>query len=257
MANNDYIHFIVNIKRQTGIDLAQYNEEQLKPRLITGYEKRGFKSFAHYFQNIITDDSLYNEFLDHMTINVTEFFRNPTQWEVLQKRIIPRLIEEKGTISSWSAGCSTGEEPYSLAMIYQEMDFHKPEILASDLVNNLLVQAHTGTYHQHSLKNVPTAFIDKYFTSNYLTSELTESIKKSVRFKKQNLLAEAFTTEFDLILCRNVMIHFTEEAKRPVYFKLSEALRAGGILFIGSCEQIFQPDQYHFEMVAPSFYMKL
>lgn len=257
MIDSEFINFIHNIKHKTGIDLAQYKEDQMKRRLISLYKKHGYKNFGHYYEGMVNDAILLDEFLDHMTINVTEFFRNHTRWEVLQKQILPRLKSEGRKIKSWSAACSTGEEPYSLAMIYKEMKIEHYEILASDLDQNVLDKAKRGIYNHRTLQDVPPTYQQKYFNKKDLYFEISDSIKKSVKFKKQNLLTDTFETNYDLIVCRNVMIYFTEEAKDELYRKFSGALRPGGVLFVGSTEQIFKPERFALVPEDTFFYKKV
>ena len=117
MSDRDFQQFIELVKRKNGIDLNQYKEAQMKRRLTSLRDKRGFLTFVAYFDAMMKDKQLFDEFLDRMTINVSEFFRNPNRWEVLEKRILPRLLKNNKRLKVWSAACSTGEEPYSLVML--------------------------------------------------------------------------------------------------------------------------------------------
>jgi chemotaxis protein methyltransferase CheR len=256
MVDKEFNNFIVNVKRKTGIDLVKYKEEQLKRRLTTLYIKNGFTNFDHYFNNMQTNKDLFNEFLDKITINVTEFYRNPSLWEVLEKEIIPLVLKEERKIKCWSSACSTGEEPYTLAMILNEQGIKNAEIMASDLDEGVLSKATQGVYFEKALKDLPKKYTDKYFESKDLNFEISNTIKKNVKFKRLDLLADTFDSNYDLIICRNVMIYFTEEANMNLYRKFSEALRPGGVLFVGSTEQIFRPEKYNLETVGPFFYRK-
>lgn len=256
MVDHDFTTFILRVKQKTRIDLAQYKEDQMKRRLISLYKKHGYGNFDSFFKGMDTDPSLLYEFLDHITINVTNFFRNPSQWEILQKSILPRLIKERGRIKSWSAACSTGEEPYSLAMIYHHMNIEHDKILATDLDKNVLSKASEGIYSEKSLEQVPALFRNKYFNRIDKDFEIPHSIKNRINFKKQNLLTDSFDSNYDLIVCRNVMIYFTEETKDYLYQKFSAALRPGGVLFVGSTEQIFKPERFSFNVEETFFYKK-
>ncbi|MBA2875031.1 CheR family methyltransferase [Thermaerobacillus caldiproteolyticus] len=255
---NDYQQFIVNIKKKTGIDLAQYKEAQMKRRLTSLYEKRGFKSFQEFFQAMETDQNLFHEFLDRMTINVSEFYRNAKRWEVLEQRILPKLFERNRRLKVWSAACSTGEEPYTLAMILSKfMPLSQVSVLATDLDENAISRAKIGIYPERSLQEVPDEVKKKFFTKEGIYYKIDEQVKGAVTFKKHNLLADPFETNYDLIVCRNVLIYFTEEAKQSLYHKFNQALRPGGILFVGSTEQIFNPLSYGFETEDTFFYRKV
>ncbi|MFE4811780.1 CheR family methyltransferase [Peribacillus simplex] len=253
----EYEEFIRNIKMLTGIDLALYKEGQMKRRLTTLYEKRGYHSFREYFKDIQTKPGVLNEFLDRMTINVSEFYRNAKRWEVLEREILPGLLASKKKLKIWSAACSTGEEPYTIAMILSNLvPLSQIEILATDLDENVLARAKLGMYPERSLNEVPEEIKRKYFEKKAEFYLVDDEIKSRVTFKKQNLLADRFELGFDLIVCRNVLIYFTEEAKNLLYEKFSASLKSGGVFFVGSTEQIFTPGKYQFETVDTFFYKK-
>jgi chemotaxis protein methyltransferase CheR len=255
---NDYQQFIVDVKKKTGIDLAQYKEAQMKRRLTSLYEKRGFKNFQEFFKAMDTNQALLHEFLDRMTINVSEFYRNAKRWEVLEKKVLPKLLERNRRLKVWSAACSTGEEPYTLAIILSKfMPLSQVSVLATDIDENVISRAKLGMYPERSLQEVPEDVKKKFFTKEGMYYKIDESIKKAVTFKKHNLLADPFDTNYDLIVCRNVLIYFTEEAKQELYHKFNKALRPGGIFFVGSTEQIFNPSFYGFETEDTFFYRKI
>nr|WP_309100743.1 protein-glutamate O-methyltransferase CheR [Fredinandcohnia onubensis] len=255
--NTDYITFTQQIKRKTGIDLRLYKEAQMLRRLTSLYEKRGFASFVDYYKGIEKDKELFHEFLDRMTINVSEFYRNAKRWEILEKKILPKLIEKNRNLKVWSAACSAGEEPYTLAMILSKfLPLQKVSILATDIDENILARAKLGVYSERALQELPNDMKNHFFSQNDTFFHIKPEIKKTVTFRKQNLLADPFDAEFDLIVCRNVLIYFTEEAKDMVYKKFSNALKSNGILFVGSTEQIFNPGSYNLETEDTFFYRK-
>ncbi|MEK5442055.1 MULTISPECIES: CheR family methyltransferase [unclassified Fredinandcohnia] len=255
--NTDYITFTHQIKRKTGIDLRLYKEAQMLRRLTSLYEKRGFTSFVDYYKGIEKDNELFHEFLDRMTINVSEFYRNAKRWEILERKILPKLIEKNRNLKVWSAACSAGEEPYTLAMILSKfLPLHKVSILATDIDENILARAKLGVYSERALQELPNHMKNHFFTQKDTFYHINSEIKKSVTFRKQNLLSDSFDADFDLIVCRNVLIYFTEEAKDMVYKKFSNALKSDGILFVGSTEQIFNPGSYHLETEDTFFYRK-
>ncbi|WP_342509854.1 protein-glutamate O-methyltransferase CheR [Sporosarcina sp. FSL K6-2383] len=254
----DYAAFIGNIKKKTGIDLSLYKEAQMKRRLTSLYEKKGYRNFKDYFDAIHNDKELLEEFLDRMTINVSEFYRNAQRWDVLEKKIFPNLLAQNKRLKIWSAACSTGEEPYSLAMV---LSSHVPvrdiAILATDLDLGVIERAKVGLYPERALKEVPAPIVKQYFNNDGHYYQVKDEIKKTVTFKQQNLLEDRYDTGFDLIVCRNVMIYFTEEAKDQIYMNFSKSLKTGGILFVGSTEQIFNPSKYNFESEDTFFYRKI
>jgi len=255
---DDYQRFIANVKLKTGIDLSLYKEAQMKRRLISLYEKKGYKSFHEFYKAMEASQVLLHEFLDRMTINVSEFYRNAKRWEVLEKKFIPQLLKEKRRLKVWSAACSTGEEPYTLAIILSKfVPLPQVSILATDIDENVIMRAKMGIYPERSLQEVPEDVKKKFFIKDGEFYKISEEIKRAVTFKKHNLLADRFDSNYDLIICRNVLIYFTEEAKEELYHKFNEALRPGGIFFVGSTEQIFNPRNYGFETVDTFFYQKI
>ena len=254
---SDYVQFVEGIKRKTGIDLALYKEAQMKRRLTSLYEKKGYRDFVDFLKALEQDRDLMNEFLDRMTINVSEFYRNGKRWEVLEKKIFPKLLQTNKRLKIWSAACSTGEEPYSLAMVLSQlMPLSQIQIIATDLDENVIQKAKLGLYPERSLAEVPKDIQAKYFEKEGNFYKVKDEIKRCVTFKKHNLLKDNYESNFDLIVCRNVMIYFTEEAKDQIYTNFSKSLRKDGILFVGSTEQIFNPSRYNFEVEDTFFYRK-
>jgi chemotaxis protein methyltransferase CheR len=253
----DYALFIKKVKDYTSIDLSQYKEAQMKRRLTTLWTKKGFASFAAFFDALTKDKALFDEFLDRMTINVSEFWRNPNRWELVERKFIPEMLAKNRRLKIWSAACSTGEEPYTLAMILAKQgalaDAH---LLATDIDEGALDKAKKGVYLHRSLRDVPESYVKAYFRQDGSLFHVADELKRSVRFQKQNLLLDVFDTGFDLIVCRNVIIYFTEEAKHTLYRKFANSLKPGGLLFVGSTEQIFSPGQYGLEPAETFFYRK-
>jgi chemotaxis protein methyltransferase CheR len=254
----DYENFVQRIHNKTGINLALYKEAQMKRRLTSLYLKKGYTSFADFFQALNKDHELMDEFLDRMTINVSEFYRNAKRWEVLDKVILPELLRKNQHLNIWSAACSTGEEPYTLAMVLSKhVPLSKLKILATDIDDKVLAKAKLGIYSERSLNEVPKEMVKKFFYQDEAHFNISDEVKKAVTFKKKNLLSDPFGGPFDLIVCRNVLIYFTEEAKEELYNKFSSALKPGGILFVGSTEQIFNPNTYMLETADTFFYRRL
>ncbi len=229
----------------------------MKRRLTTLRDNRGFKSFSLYFDTLLRDRSLYEEFLDRMTINVSEFWRNANRWEYLKNAILPTLYDTSRRLKCWSAACSTGEEPYTLAMILDHLQYlSSSTIIATDLDNIVLNKAKTGLYSEASLREVPQSFQRKYFTESDKKFSIQESLKRNIRFTKHNLLTDNYDVNYDLIICRNVTIYFTDEAKNAVYEKFARSLKPGGVLFVGNTEQIFSPQLFGLETLDMFFYRK-
>jgi chemotaxis protein methyltransferase CheR len=256
--DEDFARFIVNINRLTSIDLSQYKENQMRRRLTTLRMKYGFRTFEEYFSALSSEARLRNEFLDRMTINVSEFWRNPNRWQVLKDKFLPQMLKDSPKLSIWSAACSTGEEPYTLAMILDSLDaLDKSTVLATDIDDGVLAKAKEGVYLERSLRDVPASYKEKYFVPADGAFKVADRLKRAIKLQKQNLLLDSFGDKFDLIVCRNVMIYFTEDAKHILYGKFARALKPGGLLFVGSTEQIFSPGQYGLETADTFFYRRV
>lgn len=255
---DDYEIFIKKINNIHDIDLSLYKETQMKRRITTLRNKRGFDNFLAYFDELHRDDELLKEFIDRLTINVSEFYRNAKRWEILRTLVIPKLIEKSSRLTIWSAACSTGEEPYSLAILFNEYFPHvNVEILATDIDDGALKKAKEGLYAEQYLKELPVGFKEKYFTKVGDKFKVNPDLRKNIIFKKHNLLADKYTENHDLIVCRNVLIYFTDPAKELIYRGFSDSLRNDGVLFVGSTEQIFSPDKYGFKLLDTFFYQKI
>ncbi len=252
-----YKDFIGKINEIYDIDLSLYKEAQMKRRITSLRNKHGFDNFFYYFKAIQEEQDLLEEFLKRITINVSEFYRNPRRWDVLKGKVIPLLTKDKKSITIWSAACSTGEEPYSLAMLLTDyFSGVKFKILATDLDELILSKAKQGIYYENSLKEVPDFQKSKYFVQKNDEFHIDDHLKKNIVFKRHDLLKDPYPSNVDLIVCRNVLIYFTEEAKKMVYGKLSRALNNEGVLFIGSTEQIFEPIKYDLQILDTFFYHK-
>lgn len=254
--DQDYQKFKELFFRLTGINLSLYKEEQMKRRLNTLRAKRGFPDFVACFYEMKRSEELLKEFLNRMTINVTEFFRNKTRWDILEKKI-RRMAEKRGKLTIWSAACSTGEEPYSLAILLKRyLPDDRFQIIATDIDRNVLKQASEGRYLEKAVTPLSAEERRRYFSTDGLFYTVSEDLKQGVQFCYHNLLSDPAPGIFDLIVCRNVLIYFTDEGKKLIYRKLSDALKEKGVLFVGSTEQIFHPEDYHLHSTETFFYEK-
>jgi chemotaxis protein methyltransferase CheR len=258
MEDADFAQFIRRVRQKTNIDLSLYKEAQMKRRLTTLRLKHGYGSFAEFWEALQHDGKLMNEFLDRMTINVSEFWRNAVRWKALEQRFLPEMLKAGGGLRIWSAACSTGEEPYTVAMILDRLGaLPRADILATDIDANVIEKAKIGLYPERSLREVPPDYRKMYFTETDGGWRVSDKLIRAVRFRRHNLLHDPFGADFDLIICRNVLIYFTEEAKHELYRKFARALKPGGLLFVGSTEQIFAPSRYGLESVETFFYRRL
>ncbi len=255
-----YEKFKEQVLRKTGIDLSSYKERQMKRRIESLIKRNNHSSFDNYFNAIIKDKSLYDEFINYLTINVSEFYRNPAQWKVLNDEIFPYLLQKSNNskLKVWSAACSTGEEPYSLVMALSSFfSLKNIEIIATDIDKEVLNKASIGIYSAKSIENTPDSFKSKYFTKTGSAYRINDEVKRCVKFKQHDLLKDSYPSGCDLIICRNVLIYFTEEAKEKIYRNFNNSLKDQGVLFVGSTEQIILPHRYNFKAIKTFFYKKM
>lgn len=253
-----YEDFKRAILELTGIDLSSYKEKQMKRRIDSLISRNGYDGYRAYYQVLALDKEKLDRFLNYITINVSEFFRNPGQWAILEKEILPDLLARYGNIRVWSAACSSGEEPYSIVMLLAKfLPLERIRILATDIDREALDKARNGIYDARSMQSVPRDLIGRYFKPLNGLFAIDPRIKACVEFRRHDLLNDPFPENCHLILCRNVMIYFTEEAKERIYKKLYNALHPDGVLFVGSTEQIIIPQKYNFQPLKPFFYKKV
>ena len=196
--------------------------------------------------------------VNFLTINVSEFYRNPDQWKILDKEVFPRLIQKYGrNIKVWSAACSTGDEPYSLVMaLSRHLPLANIKIIATDIDRQVIDTARMGLYNEKSIAAVPDDLKKKYFTKVGSSYQISDEIKRRVEVKIHDLLKDPYPSGCHLIVCRNVVIYFTEEAKDEIYKKFHKSLVTGGILFIGSTEQIMNYRELGFNRSKSFFFEK-
>ena len=257
----DYEKFKTKVYQLTKIDLSCYKERQMKRRIDSLITKRKISSYDEYINAISKDKELLEEFVAYLTINVSESYRNPEQWKLLENEMFPYLFEKFGSnnIKIWSAACSTGDEPYTLVMLLAKfIPMNRIKIIATDIDKQVLEKAQIGVYDEKSLKGLPKEYITKYFTKTGTRSyQISDEVKKCVEFKQHNLLKDTYPSGCNMIVCRNVMIYFTEEAKDEIYKKFNAALKKDGILFVGSTEQIISPGESGFSTFKSFFYKKM
>lgn len=254
----DYEYFKKEILALTTIDLNSYKEKQMKRRIDTLIAKNKIVGYDNYVKALRDHQELFDEFVNYITINVSEFYRNPDQWKFLNEVVIPELIQKYGkNLKIWSAACSTGDEPYSLVMTLSgHMPLKQIQVLATDLDKQVIAKAKVGLYSEKSILSVPDDLKKKYFTQVGPSCKIADEIKERVEFKEHNLLKDIYPAECHMIVCRNVLIYFTEEAKDGIFRKFYQSLKPGGILFIGSTEQIINYKEIGFERVSSFFYRK-
>lgn len=255
----DYENFKKDIYNLTNINLSLYKERQMKRRIESLMTRNGYQSFEDFQKALTMDSKLLRMFISYLTINVSEFYRNPKQWEVFENNMIPCLEKQFGKrLNIWSAACSTGDEPYTVAMILEKYyPLNQIHIYATDIDTDVLNFAKEGLYLERSLSRLPKDLLDKHFTKTEKGYQISNEIKQCVEFKKHNLLEDSYPSDMHMIICRNVVIYFTEEAKNKVYHNFHKTLVPNGMLFVGSTEQIIKAKEIGFKFSDSFFYQKV
>jgi chemotaxis protein methyltransferase CheR len=255
-SEKQFCDFYRRFNSVAGIDFNQYKQDQLTRRMVMLVEQRKLKTFEELTDLVLKDREAREWFLDRLAINVTEVFRNPEHWVFLEQFIKDDLLKAGKPLKVWSAGCSTGAEAYSLASI---LDVHSPRkphrIVCTDIDAAAMQQAKDGVLFGTEFRDVPKEY-QKYFSRTPRGAAVSDELKKYMTFQRHNLLADSYGTGYDLIVCRNVLIYFVEEAKEQIFRRFFDALRPGGYLFIGGSERIFNPKGIGFECPRPYFYQK-
>jgi len=253
LTKEEFTLFQEYIHEKAGMYFAENKMYLIKNRLGKRIKDLGIKSYKDYFYQVKYDVSMkeFNKLMTLVTTNETSFFRNPPQLKSFAEEVLPLVVKEKldskgpKTLKLWSAGCSTGEEPYTLAILVSE--FLKStigwniEIHASDISENVLAAARMGEYSESTLRTTPPDIKKKYFIADNGKYRVKPEIKNMVRFGYLNLNDSrklSMYSGMDFIFCRNVMIYFSDEVKRQIVRGYYNALRPGGYFYIGHSESL-------------------
>jgi chemotaxis protein methyltransferase CheR len=254
----DLVYFEQWVLKELNINLSAYKSNQLHRRILSLMSRIGVSSVEEYIALLKKDYSQRQRFLDFITINVTEFFRNPEIFEELKQKIKSELLTKNSSLKIWSAACSVGAEPYSLAMIMDDLSpLGTNRIVATDIDATILEKAKIGEFNYSEVKNVKEDFLDKYFKIVKDKYVIDSKIKSMATFKKHDLILEPYEKDFDLIVCRNVVIYFNQDVKEAIYKKFSSSLKKGGLLFVGATESIYNYREYGFDKASTFIYKKL
>ena len=247
MSGMDYGDFKARLESKFGFDLGGYKENFVARRLESRMGARGAKSMDAYWRMLSEEPGEYRAFLESISINVSEFFRDPAScnalWGVLEEIFSRKAEKKQKFVRIWSAGCSEGEEPYTLSIMVHELlgDMMKDfsvAIIATDIDASALESAEQGTYFPQRVKNAGTRFLSKYFVPVGKKYTVKNSVKSLVRFARGDLMQPALQQNFDLVCCRNVLIYLEREKQAAVFESLAASLNIGGYLFLGSTEAL-------------------
>lgn len=243
----------------TGINLDFYKSQQMQRRLNTFLARSGQPNWSKFFVMTRANPDALNQLKDFLTINVSSFFRDAEKYKYLRSTIIPELLKTRRQLRIWSAGCSRGQEPYTLAMsLIEDTGVQsKHYILATDLDRGALNWAQAGgPYTKDDVANVPAPYLQRYFETRDKGVWVKDELRRRIKFQQHNLLADRFERDFDLIICRNVVIYFTGPVKDELYQRFTESLRPGGILFVGGTEIVSLAKEIGLETTGISFYRR-
>jgi chemotaxis protein methyltransferase CheR len=254
---DDYTEFCEGVRRLTGIDLAQYKRPQMERRIRSFADRRGINSLADYLDALAADRDALEQFLDRMTINVSQLWRNPGQWDRLGTSILPELARA-GTIRAWSAGSSYGAEAYTLAAVCRRVaPGCKVEIVGTDIDARMVARAREGRFSADDARTAPRAELERAFDRDGDGWRARPELRLMVKFSTGDLLRDPVTpAAYDLILCRNVVIYFTEPVRDALHKRLATALRTGGYLMVGSSERVSTPQAFGLATSHPFIYRK-
>ncbi|QGP92867.1 Chemotaxis protein methyltransferase [Neomoorella glycerini] len=253
----DFAEFKREVHRRFGLYLDGYKEPQLKRRIDSLMSLLQVPDYAAYLRLLSQDSQQWQRFIDKITINVSEFFRNPEIFARLEKEILPPLLARHQSLKVWSAACADGPEPYSVAILLNELaPAGRHQIDATDIDTSALAAARRGVYPSRAIQAVTPERRERYFRREGDNFYLQEKIKHMVNFRRHDLLKDPFGSGYHLILCRNVVIYFTAATQNELYRRFYQALAPGGVLFIGATESLFQYRELGFIKVAPWFYRR-
>lgn len=246
------IHELLNI------DINAYKSQQMRRRLEAFVARESPRGAFLFCRRLKDNTEQLQALRDMLTINVSEFFRDAPQFAFLRSTVLTGQLRDGKKLNIWTAACSHGAEPYSVAISLDELragDGHR--ILATDIDPTILAQATAGgPYRANEVRNVSKAQFLKYFTPEGSGHKIVERIRGRVEFREHNLLSDPFEDGFDLILCRNVMIYFSGAVKQQLFQQFHASLKPGGVLFLGGTEAMIGEDGAGFEKISTNFYKK-
>lgn len=256
MDDGTFEYLLRQLKDLLGVDLQGYKMQQMRRRITSFIENRSGGDNMRFIRGLGHDEGMLRSLRDMLTINVTEFFRDGDQWDQLRNSVMPELISGGGRLNIWSAGCSHGQEPYSVAMILDQLGgLDRARLLATDFDRGALQRARAGgPYSEQEVAGVSESELETYFTSVEDGYSVIDRLRRAIRFDELNLLYDSFNAGFDMIVCRNVTIYFEAEVKTRLFANFAAALKPGGILFIGATEALLGADSQGFKRMGGNFY---
>ena len=236
------------VTENTGFNCEYYKEAHFRRRINVRVRATNSESYGAYLKILKKDPREYGYLVETLTVNVSEFFRNPETFRIIEKEIIPSIVKHRSeslirSIRIWSAGCAAGEEAYSLAILLHRVlkkDFNKYRIriIGTDIDAQSLEKARKGIYSENSLKNVDAGTKDQYFLKQGEVYQVIDQLRNITHFKHHDLISGPTLNHFDIIICRNAMIYFKKEIQEQLQFNFYQALEKGGFFVIGKAETL-------------------
>jgi len=238
--------FINDVYEYHGFDLGGYSRASLKRRVNRIVQLDGFSNFYDFLAKVKYDSDYYKRAIDEITVNVTEMFRDPSFYKVVRNNIVP-FLATKPFIKIWHAGCSSGEEVYSMAILLKEAGLLDKSLLyATDINSRVLETAKKGIFPLRMMKEYSENYRDSggqedfsnYYIANYGNAKFSEELSRKMIFAQHNLVSDTSFNEFDMIFCRNVLIYFDNDLQRRAIHLFDESLAVLGFLALGTKETI-------------------
>ncbi len=246
------------LRERRQFDLGQYKDRCIRRRIAKRLRACEIADFNSYLNRLTLDSDELDTLLATISIHVSQFFRNPGTYQILEQKILPELIqqaqkEKRKKLTLWSAGCATGEEPYSLALLVDDLKSNDVDIsvVATDISKPVLEIARKGIYDKGRLREVPPAAMLNYFVERDDGYQLIERIRQQVEFKHHNIMTAEEFPQVDLILCRNVMIYFTREEQEKILTRFASILPENGVLVLGRSETMTGVIRNYFKSEFP------
>jgi chemotaxis protein methyltransferase CheR len=236
---DDYLDFCRGVHALCRIDLEQYKRGQMERRIRTFAAQRGVAALPAYLQRLRRDRTELEAFLDRITINVSQLWRNPEQWKVLGRHVLPELAQA-GRVRAWSAGCSYGAEAYTVAAIAADViPGTRLTMRGTDIDPRMVERAKAGRFSMADARSAPPRDLARWFDTDGRELVAKEALRKVMRFDVGDLLRMRVAPgSLDLVICRNTVIYFTEEVRDALHQRLAAAVRPGGYLIVGATERI-------------------
>ncbi len=245
------------------LNLDGYKIKRIKRRTKSLMRRQNIDEYASFLKLLKSNQKFRSQYINHLTINTSEFFRNPKIFTYFEEKVLPELFARKEQINIWSAPCSDGSEPYSIALILKKMKIApaKFKILGSDINSEILRTAEKATYKETHIKNVPAELLENYFCEQKQKNgnklyKLKNNIKRLVDFEKKDLINDNFQKQWDIIFSRNFFIYLTKKMKIKIMSKFIDSLNREGYLLLGNTEFIFNSHKYGLQKEKLSFYKK-